>query len=345
MGTIIRRNTKVILISIGILAVFFSLWLVYFVFLLSPSALSAPADAGNGQVFNDHIVTGVDAEPGNPFLIAKGDGLRQIADSLSQRGIVRSAGAFKFYSFVSGNAHQLKPGVYNISPASSTPQIVRLLVAGPATDIAVLIREGERLDQIDELLSRIGVIKKGALIGLALESLKTEFGFLNGEKTLEGYLFPDTYRFFFDSNPLAVAKIFLENFRDKALPVISTAKKNIHDIVTIASMIEKEVPGSADRRLVSGIIYRRLAISMPLQIDATVAYAKLHGDRYDTYKYYGLPPGPISNPGLDAIKAALEPKKSAFLYYLSDPKTDKTIFSKTFEEHDNNRAKYLRGGQ
>ena len=118
-----------------------------------------------------------------------------------------------------------------------------------------------------------------------------------------------------------------------------------HDVyitLIIASMIEKEIPLSSERPLVAGVMYQRLRIDMPLQIDATTLYAKeVKNARYDTYQFYGLPPTPISNPGLDAIWAAAHPQESEFLYYLSDPRTKKTIFGKTIDEHNENRAKYL----
>jgi len=121
-----------------------------------------------------------------------------------------------------------------------------------------------------------------------------------------------------------------------SIPVLRKGIFTIHEIANIAGMIEKEVPDSDERKMVADVIYKRLKINMPLQIDATVLYAKNNGDIYDTYKSYGLPPGPISNPGLDAIDAALNPKAGPYLYYLSDPETGDTIFARDFEEHKKN---------
>ena len=134
---------------------------------------------------------------------------------------------------------------------------------------------------------------------------------------------------------------------------------DFYQILTAASLLEKEAPSFKDRRLISGILYKRLKAGIGLQVDATLTYAKCGGafltcddpkvyrgdtsysSSYNTYLYKGLPPGPISNPGLEAIRAALEPLESGYWYYLSDPKTKKTIFSRTLEEHNENRAKYL----
>jgi len=300
----------------------FALVLMYAVYLLSPADTPAP---------------------GAPFLVSRGDGMREIVAGLFGQRLIRSEAAFKFYSIFTGQAHQLKPGAYDIDPASTTPEIVRLLARGPALDRQVLINEGMTMAEIDALLTEQGVIEKNALNTFPVSELASQYPFLASVKSFEGFLFPDTYRFYVESSPEAVFKIFLDNFQKRAWPILTRGTKKPYDALIIASLIEKEVPESNDRLLVSGIIAKRLKISMPLQIDATLPYARLNGERYDTYTYYGLPPTPISNPGLDSISAALHPQNSSYLYYLSDPKTGRTIFSKTFDEHDENRAVYLRG--
>jgi len=282
--------------------------------------------------------------------------LFEIAKQLQSQGLIRSASSFKLYAIISGNAHRLKPGLYAISSASTSIELVRSLVAGPAKEINVLISEGKTMREVDEVLAKHGIIKRGELVNLRVTNYYDEFPFLRGARSFEGFLFPDTYRFFFESSPDKVVRVFLKNFSAKVSPLISDGSSvnwdgipisrrgifNITEIITIASMIEKEVPDSAERRLVADIIYRRLKISMPLQIDATVDYAEIYSERYNTYKHAGLPPGPIANPGLDAIEAVLNPRASNYLYYLSDPKTNKTIFSRDFEEHKENKLKYLR---
>lgn len=315
------------------------LWLAYFYFTLSPSFTEVS-----------------EGKPAETFLIQKGDGLAEIAQKLEIGGYIRSESSFKFYSLMTGSGHQLKPGLYNVSAASSTQEIVRMLVAGPSKEIEVLITEGERLKDIDARLSDMGIIKKGSFVNMQMDTLRTKYPFLLGARSLEGYLFPDTYRFYFDSAPEDAAAHFLDNFSAKVAPLISDGDTvdydgipitrrgiySINQIVSVASLLEKEVPESADRRMVADIIYRRLKIGMALQIDASVDYAKSIGEsRYDTYEFPGLTPGPISNPGLAAIDAALNPKANQYLYYLSDPKTKKTIFSKTFDEHKANKLKYL----
>ena len=180
--------------------------------------------------------------------------------------------------------------------------------------------------------------------------------FLNSAKNLEGFLMPDTYKFFQSSSPETVAEVFLDNFQKKTEPLWSN-QNDIYRTIIIASLVEKEVPLPDDKRIVAGIIFKRLSVGMPLQIDASVVYGVCQGKfldcspltaadfkrdfPYNTYLYKGLPPGPIANPSLESIKVVLSPQKSSYWYYLSDPSTKKTVFSKTLEEHGENRARYL----
>ncbi|TSC88789.1 MAG: hypothetical protein G01um10143_846 [Parcubacteria group bacterium Gr01-1014_3] len=273
---------------------------------------------------------GVHVASGNiVFRVNSGDGFREIAASLEQQRLIRSPIFFKLYSVLTGSAHRFKPGSYELNSNMSGAKIVSVLVRGPKEDVEIVVTEGEDLLYIDKKLSASNV--------LPAKALRNYQG-----KSLEGFLFPDTYRFFPSTEVDDVVGRFLNNFYKKAMPEL-VAADNVYQALIVASMIEKEVPFDEDRPLVAGIIYRRLAIDMPLQIDATVDYAKEVGNsKYDTYQYYGLPPTPISNPGLSAIRAAVHPQKSDYLYYLSDPKTKKTIFSKNFEEHKENKWKYLR---
>lgn len=314
-----RRITKIVLIfSIGLVLIF----LMYFAFLLT--AVSQGGQSSQGA-----------------FLIARGASFTDIAKTLQKESFIRSASAFKILGILTGKAHQLKPGVYEINNASTTVEILSVLVAGPEFDVEVVIFEGENMYEIDSKLAERGIIKRGALENFDPGVLVQHYPYLDQVLTLEGFLFPDTYRFSFDSDIEEVVRTFLDNFSKKAWPVLSKGAKDFYETLIIASILEKEVPEFEDRRLVTGIIYSRLEIPMRLQIDATGNYEKFAGRGYDTYKNDGLPPGPISNPGLSAIEASTRPKTSPYLYYLSKPDGE-TLFSKTFEEHDEKRAKYLR---
>jgi len=293
------------------------------------------------------------------FIVEPGDSLRSISTGLSRIDLIRSQRAFQIFSLFSGLAHQLKPGRYRISPASSASRIARLLAAGPAI-VTVTVHEGETLKDIDRKLGELGIIQEGELIQFDWQHLEDLYSFLREMDSLEGFLFPDTYRFTQFSPVDIIAKEFLNNFKSKAWPLLSS-EQDFYDTLIVASLLEKETPFSRDRAIVAGIIYKRMHRGMRLQIDATTAYEKcqqrfmtcdsatrriyqrdLRQDGlYNTYRRQGLPPTPIASPGLSAIKAAIEPIASPYLYYLSDWRTRKAIFATSLDEHNNNRVKYL----
>lgn len=301
------------------------------------------------------------------FEIAKGSGFQGIAESLYQQKFIRSPKLFMAYGVLSGSAHLLKPGSYLLSSGSSTPVILDVIKKGPSLDLAVTLQEGATVKDMDAILSGSGITATGTLSRLTTKSLADKYPFLRNVGSLEGFLFPDTYRFYPRSEAGVVAGKLLDTFALKVWPLISGCDGSAgrcdgltgREVLTVASLLEKEAPLYADRQLIAGIIYKRLTAGIGLQIDATLVYAKCKGafmtcadskvyrkdlsisSLYNTYLHNGLPPGPIGNPSLEAVKAALSPVKSDYLYYLSDPKTGKTIFSKTLEEHNENRARYL----
>jgi len=158
--------------------------------------------------------------------------------------------------------------------------------------------------------------------------------FLLEAKNKEGYLFPDTYFFFSKANETDVIKSMSDNFGKKIaplLPEIISSGKNEKDIIIMASIIEREAKGNTDRGIISGILWKRISINMPLQVDSAPK----------TYKIKGFPKNPISNPGLEALKAAIYPQNSPYLYYLHD-KNGNIHYAKNFTEHQSNEQKYLR---
>lgn len=214
-------------------------------------------------------------------------------------------------------------------------------------DVSVTIPEGMTAIEIDQVLAEGGVTAPGAVRAIAERD------------SLEGYLFPDTYRFRPGSDPEAVVRRLRETFDQKAGPVLAGNPAKAQETVVIASLLEKEVPDPVDRRIVAGIIEKRREAGMPLQLDATVCYLKelasstqhcypitavdlTYASPYNTYLYRGLPPGPIGNPGVGALTAALDPQASPYWFYLSDPATSRTIFSRTNEEHEAAKDRYLR---
>ena len=287
--------------------------------------------------------------------IEKSAGFFEIVDTISENGIARSA-SLKLYLLATGRAGRIQSGTYVFSGSLSSVDVARQLVQGP-NDISVIIPEGYTVFDIDRRLAQAGLIARGDFIEISKKPDLFSFEFLRSDEvtSLEGFLFPDTYRFSQSMDIKDIAGKMLSNFER-----VRQDPGTLYLMLKIASLIEKEVPGKLDRALVSGILWKRIEIGMPLQVDASVAYALRLQDPnwqlqdhalsatdlkikslYNTYKYKDVPPTPISNPGLESILAALNPQSSQYLYYLST-KDGVTVFSKTFEEHNDAKEKYLK---
>lgn len=264
--------------------------------------------------------------------VKSGSSLSTIAEKLEKEGIIKSSFSFKFLVKVSNKSKTIKSGEYLFKDPVSVFGVIARLAQGSFGfgTVKVFVPEGFANDDIANLFGEFKNFNKEE--------------FLIKAKDFEGYLFPDTYLFLPSADENQIIKEMKENFFKKAGRVD-------RDIVIIASLIEKEVPKTEDRGLVSGVFWKRLEIGMPLQVDAVFPYITGRNDvslddykiksPYNTYLNKGLPPGPISNPSLDAILAALNPKESSYLFYLSG-KDGKTHFAKTYDEHLENKEKYLR---
>jgi len=293
------------------------------------------------------------------FAVRKGEGMKEIGAHLSQESLIKSISVFKIYSIMSGQATLFKPGVYELSRDLTLPEIVNVLTQGNHEDVKVVIPEGLTVKDIEAILKEKGVLADNQGFDQAiLEDWSVDYPFLRNQVSLEGFLFPDTYRFQAGSSLSDILVKFFDNFEAKAWSLVNGDKK-WRDQLILASLLEKEVVDFNDRRLVAGILLKRMRNDWPLQVDATIAYAKCRGQflgcpdllvrksdlniasPYNTYERLGLPPTPIGNPGQAAIKAALSPQNSGYWFYLSSAKTRETIFSKTLDEHNINRAKYL----
>ena len=301
------------------------------------------------------------------LMINKGETVSQIADNLRQKNLIRSPFYFKYVIW--RDQLKIKAGEYLISSRLSAREVIKLLTAGEAIsqEKSIRIIEGWNLKDIGAYLEKNQVVTaKGftVLAGAILADWKFNFTkpeFLNDaprQADLEGYLFPDTYRIFKDTAAEEIIGKMLANFDKKLTPEmkmeIKRQKKTIYEIIIMASIIEKEVRSLEDMKIVSGIFWNRIKNGMPLQSDAGLSYIlddKIGGHTleqtkidspYNTYKYRGLPPGPIANPGLNAIIAAIYPEATNYTYFLSDPATGKTIYGKTLKEHNINRFKYLK---
>ena len=299
------------------------------------------------------------------FKVEKGESAKVIAKHLKDAGIIKNPFFFQLYVFLSLRQFALKSGEYELSQAMSIRDIADIIVLGGTNEVLITIPEGFTLKQIEERLVGAGLIKQNDLANYRFyDSAYQVLSDKPKSVSLEGYLFPDTYRFFsaqggsasggkeslFDIVDKMVAN--LDNKLSQDLRVaIKNSSYNTYEILTMASLIEKEVKSDADREIVSGILWKRLKANVPLQVDATLVYItgrqeifkadKKINSPYNTYYYRGLPKGPIANPGLSAIRAAVYPQNSVYWYYLS-AKDGTTIFSKTLEEHNRNKAIYLK---
>lgn len=291
--------------------------------------------------------------------ISEGSGARAVSRKLAAAGLVRSPTGFVVQAILSGARGRIQAGTYAFSPRESGFAILERLVRGDATplDLALTFPEGFTLDQIAERLAARGIVGKDEFGTVArVGNFRKEFSFLESAPagaSLEGYLFPDTYRFHRGSKPEEIIRRLLTRFGEQWKVAADVPLPNtVHALVTMASIVEREVRSPEDRRLVAGILWKRHALGIGLEADATIRYvtgnweqpltvADLRIDSpYNTRRYRGLPPGPIGNPGLESLKATLNPEPSDYLYYLSAP-DGRTIFSVTLDEHNRAKAQHL----
>lgn len=318
-----------------------------------------------GIIFTCKITSTPNFEGEKEFTVQSGETLKQITQNLKNENLINSEFYFELYLYLKGQRSDIQAGTYKI-PALNIIDLAKKLTRGDAdNEIDLKIIEGWNLKEIAEKLANQKLIKnKNELLNLALiNNYKNNYTFLNNISdsttlSLEGFIFPDTYRIYKNSTLQEIINKTLNNFSDKLTPALQTEitaqGKNLYDVIKIASIIEMEVPHEEDRKIVSGILWKRLENDMPLQVDSTLkyiigkkgsnalTYAELETDSpYNTYKYKGLPPTPICNPGTSAIRSAIYPKNSDYWFYLSDDEGN-TIFSKTGEEHESNVEKYLK---
>lgn len=297
------------------------------------------------------------------FEIQSGKASSQVWDQLQIEGYTSRTFPWKFYAWKQGVALSIQAGTYQLQQNENIQDVVRRFSKGDDAreNVAVTYPEGFTLEQIAVRTASTGISTKEEFISVAVPSLyRDEFSFLRDPEvstTLEGYLFPDTYKLSPTDSPRDVVSRMLSNFRakvsDDLLRDAAESGRTLNAIIIMASIIEREVRSADDMAIVSGILWKRLDEGIGLAADATVRYvlsnpsgaltaANLSVDSpYNTRKYRGLPPGPISNPGLGAIIAAVRPSQSEYYYYLHTA-DGQTIFARTNEEHNVNKAKYLR---
>ncbi len=292
------------------------------------------------------------------FEVASGERGVAIAQRLEDEGLVKSAYAFFAYNVALGRYQQMKAGRYLLSPAMTAAEISEAIFYGESLpEIAITFPEGLNLRQWQERM--VEYFPEIDLTSYRVGDFQEEFSFLadaSPEATLEGYLYPDTYYFNRQANHKDLVRRFLSNFERRLGDLIEEFEReggNIHELVIKASLVEKEVSKMEDKKKVAGLIERRLRLGMPLQMCATITYltgrastqvsrAETEIDSpYNTYRYPGLPHGPICHPGRESFEAVLNYQLSEYLYYLSTPEGE-TIFSRTLDEHNRAKNNHLR---
>lgn len=276
------------------------------------------------------------------FVITPGSNLSTIANKLKKEGLIRNPLVFRLLVKQLKLDTKIQAGDFRLSPSMTAKQIAQELTKG-SLDVWVTIPEGKRAEEVAEILK-----EKLPTYDPSWEAKLIEY---------EGYLFPDTYLLPKDASIETIINIFTNTFEQK-FSQIDTSKTTLtkEQLVTLASLIEREARHDEDRPLISSVIHNRLNIGMALQIDATIQYAKGKvgstwwspitvadyrsvKSPYNTYLQPGLPPRPIASPGLKALQAAANPTKTNYLYYITDQK-GVNRYAKTVEEHEANKRKY-----
>jgi len=275
----------------------------------------------------------------------------RISRMLEEQGLIRSAFIFDIMLKITNRDSQLKAGEYLLNPAMNTMEVIQKLNEGTIVTHRIMIPEGYELKQIAAVLAREGLVDPERFLMLAQNAelvFGEQFPVELPIPSLEGYLFPDTYHFAKEQSEEAIIRQMVSRFVDVVITKVDLSllddKYTLHEVITLASIVEKEVIYDFERPLVAAVYHNRLNIGMRLQADPTVRYVMtenrsrvLYSDLeidspYNTYRYDGLPPGPIASPGLKSILAVLEPADVDYLYFVAKP--DGTHqFSRTFEEH------------
>jgi len=287
------------------------------------------------------------------ILLRPGWSSRHIAQALQRDGIIRSATAFLMVHYVKGQG-SLKAGEYKFEDPANALQVRERVLRGDVFARTVVVPEGFNIYDIAAVVEQAGLGTAADFLAVAKNDLHLLRDIDPQAQSLEGYLFPDTYQFTRIDTAQDIAAAMVHRFRQAAQKIGLLGAPDIHRVVTMASIVEKETAAPGERPLVAGVYFNRLDKNMALGADPTVIYAALLAGRYrgtiyqsdlqfdspyNTYKYPGLPPGPIANPGVASLQASMHPEQSEFLYFVSD-NNGHHRFSRSAEEHDRNVAAY-----
>lgn len=308
------------------------------------------------------------------FSVESGTSTKRVASNLEEQKLISSSNVFLAYAYFHDASGKIQAGEYELSASMSIAEITDVLTRGKVipSDRSITVLEGWTNAQIANDLEERGLIESADDFESVVMDGEFNFRFKEvAEKfKYEGFLYPDTYKINRNGTAEELVRKMFANFdskvTDEMISDIEKSGKNLEDVIILASIIEKEVGRNKanltdedlelmqqERRLVASVFYNRLEVGMGLESDATVNYITGKGMRsvtiadtkidspYNTYRYKGLPPGPISNPSLNSIMAAIYPADSDYLYFLNSPEGT-AYYGRTLEEHGQNREKYLR---
>ncbi len=292
------------------------------------------------------------------FEVAAGESLPEIAGRLEEAGLVRHRLAVEVIGRTRDLSGRLQRGEYRLSPAQSPQEILEQIASGRVVTYEISFPEGFTATQFAERLARAGLADRDAFLAVVRDpEMPAQLG-IQGT-SLEGYLFPETYRFARGLAPVELARAMVEQFRavwDGISPLARERGLSMRDVVILASLVEKETGAPDERPLIASVFLNRLHRGMRLETDPSVIYgiAGFDGNLrrrdlenaanpFNTYRIAGLPPGPIANPGADSLRAAVEPANTEYLYFVSRNDGSHT-FSKTYAEHLVAVNRYQRGG-
>ena len=297
------------------------------------------------------------ASPAGETIVEVTPGMRTraIGALLAEHGIIRNRYAFDLWHVLRGGT--LKAGEYQFVQAATLPAVYNRIVRGDVYTRTVTIPEGFNLFDIAQAVQDAQLGSKEGFLAASSNNVALIADLDPGAKNLEGYLFPDTYRFQRRLPASQILAAMVRRFRQNGASI--GLEGDYHRVVTLASLVEKETPVAQDRPLVASVLQNRLAKDMPLMTDPTVIYAAMlenqyrgtiyqsdlkRDSAYNTYRHAGLPPGPICSPGTASLQAAMHPADSHFLYFVADPRAaGHSRFAATLEEHERNVVAYRRG--
>lgn len=294
--------------------------------------------------------------------IASGQGINEISKALYDQGAISNTLIFETYVWLLQKEARVQAGVYEVPPAENIVMLTKRLTMGEVSEKEnnLTLIEGWTVEQIAGEVERRTNIQSDAFLEATKQVGNDAYLFLNDRPegaSLEGFLFPDTYRVYKQTTPQEILEKCLTNFDQKLTSEmrekIQERGRTIYEIVTMASILEREVKTLEDKKMAADVFWKRLSIGMALQSDATVNYVtgkktsrasaedlKIDSP-YNTYRTPGLPPGPISNPGSDAMRAALEPTPNDYYYFLTK-ENGEAVFATDLNEHHQNKEKYLK---